>query len=118
MNNIKIERLNHTFQQEISIILMREVKNELLKFVTITGVETTNDLSFSKVYYTILDDSKKQQVDDALKKASPFIRKKLSERVEIRHTPELKFIYDTSIAYGEHIEKIMEEIKEKEKIEG
>ena len=39
----------------------------------------------------------------------------LAERVEIRHTPELKFIYDTSIDYGNHIEKIIEEIKEKEK---
>ena len=111
---IKIERLNHTFQQEISMILMREVKNKELKFVTITGVDTTNDLSFAKVYYTILDESKKEVVSEALQKASPFIRTKLAEKVEIRHTPELKFIYDTSIAYGEHIEKIVEEIHNKE----
>ena len=114
MNNIKIERLNHTFQEEISIILMREVKNQELKFVTITGVETTNDLSFAKVYYTVLNDDKKEEINEALKKASPFIRTKLAERVEIRHTPELKFIYDTSIAYGEHIDEIVKEIHEKE----
>ena len=115
MANIKIERLNHAFQQEISMIIMREIKNEIIKFVTITGVETTSDLSFAKVYYTVLDDSKKEVTQEALEKASPFIRSKLCERVEIRHTPELKFIYDTSIAYGQHIEEVLEQINEKDK---
>lgn len=115
MANVKIERLNHAFQQEISIILMREVKNEDIKFVTITGVETTNDLSYAKVYYTVLKDSKKDVIEEALKKAAPFIRSKLCERVDIRHTPELRFIYDESIAYGEHIEKVLEQINSKDK---
>lgn len=115
MSNIKIERLNHAIQEQISIILMREVKNEHLKFVTITGVETTSDLSFSKIYYTILDDSKKERTQEELEKASSFIRTKLAERIDIRHTPELKFIYDTSIAYGEHIEQIIDEIHNKKK---
>ena len=110
LSNIKIERLNHAIQEQISIILMREVKNEHLKFVTITGVETTSDLSFSKIYYTILDDSKKERTQEELEKASSFIRTKLAERVDIRHTPELRFVYDTSIAYGEHIDKIIKEI--------
>lgn len=114
MSSIKIERLNHAFQEEISMILMREVKNEELKFVTITGVDTTNDLSYAKVYFTILEDSKKEEVTKALEKASPFIRTKLAERVEIRHTPELRFIYDSSISYGEHMDSLIEEIKRKE----
>ena len=112
MANVKIERLNHTFQEEISMILMREVKDEDIKFVTITGVDTTSDLSFAKVYYTVLDDSKKEKTKEALEKAASFIRTKLAERVEIRHTPELKFIYDTSIAYGEHIDELIEKIHE------
>lgn len=113
MANIKIERLNHAFQEEISMILMTEIKDEDIKFVTITGVDTTSDLSFAKVYYTVLDDSKKDSTAEALAGAASFIRTKLAERVDIRHTPELKFIYDTSIAYGEHIEKIIEEINDK-----
>jgi ribosome-binding factor A len=112
MASIKIERLNHAFQEEISMILMREVKDEDIKFVTITGVDTTSDLSFAKVYYTVLDDSKKEKTKEALEKAASFIRTKLAERVEIRHTPELKFIYDTSIAYGEHIDELIEKIHE------
>ncbi len=110
MANIKIERLNHTFMEEISSILMTEVKDEDIKFVTITGVDITNDLSFAKVYFTVLDESKKETTLEALNGASHFIRGKLSERIEIRHTPELKFLYDESIAYGEHIENIIEQI--------
>lgn len=115
MASVKIERLNHAIQEEISMILMREIKDENIKFVTITGVDTTSDLSFAKVYYTVLDQDKKEETKKSLEKASSFIRTKLAERIEVRHTPELKFIYDTSIAYGEHIERIIEEIKEKEK---
>ena len=113
MSNVKIERLNHAFQEEISMILMTEIKDEDIRFVTITGVDTTNDLSFAKVYFTVLDQDKKDTTLEALNKAASFIRGKLSERVEIRHTPELKFIYDTSIEYGEHIEEIIEKINNK-----
>ena len=112
--SVKIERLNHTYQEAISSILMREVKDQDIKFVTITGVDVTNDLSFAKVYYTVLDDTKKDSTKKALEKASPFIRTKLAEMINIRHTPELKFIYDKSIAYGEHIENIIQQIHEKD----
>ncbi|MBR3210465.1 MAG: 30S ribosome-binding factor RbfA [Bacilli bacterium] len=113
MTNVKIERLNHTYQEEISTILMREIKDQDIKFVTITGVEVTSDLSFAKVYYTVLDQTKKDSTQKALEKASSFIRTRLADKVEIRHTPELHFIYDKSIAYGEHIEEIIKEINEK-----
>ena len=111
MANVKIERLNHAFQEEISMIMLREVKDEDLKFVTITGVDTTSDLSFAKVYYTVLDETKKDLVHEKLEKAAPFIRTELASRVEVRHTPELKFIFDTSIEYGNHIESIIESLK-------
>lgn len=113
MSSIKIERLNHTYQQEISKILMKEIKDENIKFVTITGVDTTNDLSFAKVYYTVLDETKKDKTEESLKKAASFIRTKLAESIDIRHTPELLFIYDTSIEYGNHIDKIINEIHNK-----
>ena len=113
--SIKIERLNHVIQEEISMILMKEVKDENIKFITITGVETTNDLSFSKVYYTVLNKEKLKEAEEALERASSFIRTKLANTIEVRHTPELRFIYDKSIAYGEHIDKLIEKIKEEEK---
>lgn len=113
--SIKIERLNHVIQEEISMILMKEVKDENIKFVTITGVDTTNDLSFSKIYYTVRNQDKLNETQEALEKASSFIRTKLANTIDIRHTPELRFIYDKSIAYGEHIDQLIEKIKEEEK---
>lgn len=114
MASIKIERLNHAFQEEISMILMTEIKDEDIKFVTITGVETTSDLSYAKVYFTVLDDTKRKSTLEALNGAASFIRGKLAERVEVRHTPELKFIYDTSIEYGNHIDEIIDSINKEE----
>lgn len=110
MNN-KIERLNHTFTKEISYILSTEVKDKDINFVTITGCKITNDLSYAKVYFTVLDANKKEEITKALKKASSFIRGKISERIEIRHTPELLFIYDDSIAYGNRIEEKIKQLK-------
>lgn len=114
MANIRIERLESTFQEELSMILMTEIKDEDIHFVTITGCDITSDLSFAKVYVTVLEEEKKKEILEKLNNAAAFIRGKLSERVEIRHTPELKFVYDDSIAYGEKIEKIIDEIHEKE----
>lgn len=74
MASIKIERLNHAFQEEISMILMTEIKDEDIKFVTITGVETTSDLSYAKVYFTVLDDTKRKSTLEALNGAASFIR--------------------------------------------
>lgn len=111
--SVKIERLNDNFQEVISEILYKEVKDPNLKFVTITGCEITNDLSFCKVYFTTLNNDK-DEVLKSLKSASSFIRGEISKRVEIRHTPELRFIFDESIEYGNKIEKIINDINNKE----
>ena len=114
--NVKIERLNSTFVKEISYILSTEVKDENIKFVTITDCDITSDLSYAKVYFTVLDTTKKIDTLKALDRAKSFIRGKLSERVDIRHTPELKFIFDESIEYGNRIEKKIEELHEKDEM--
>lgn len=112
--SIKIDRINHSMIREISYILETEVKNQHIKFVTITDVKVTNDLSFAKVYFTVLDDEKRIETLKALKQASGFIRSKLCERIDIRHMPELEFVYDESIAYGKLIEDKIKEIHEKD----
>ena len=112
--SIKIERLNHEFQEVISEIIYKEVKNPDLKFVTITGCEITNDLSFCKVYFTVLGKDKSETLKE-LSNAASFIRGEISKRIEIRHTPELRFVFDESIEYGEKIEKIISDINKEEK---
>ncbi len=109
--NIKIERINHMIREEVSKILMLELKDERFKIVTVTDCDTANDLSYCKVYVTVLDEEKRDDILKALNKASGFIRSELAKRIEIRHIPELKFFYDESISYGENIEKIIDKIK-------
>jgi len=107
--SVKIERLNNAFLEKISEIIHRDIKNEIIKSVTITEVKITNDLSFAKVYFTSTEDDKKQ-VKSTLDKACGFIRSELCEKVKIRKMPELNFVYDESIDYGNNIEKIIERI--------
>lgn len=109
--SVKIERLNDNFQEVISEIIFKEVKDPVLKLVTITGCDITNDLSFAKVYFTTLSHDKDKALD-SLNNAKGFIRGEISKRIQIRHTPELKFIFDNSIEYGEKIDKIIEKINE------
>ena len=108
--SIKIDRIASQMLKEISYVLASEVKDEDIRFVTVTDVKVTNDLSFAKVYVTVLKEDKIAETMKALKNASGFIRKELAERLEIRHIPELEFVYDESIAYGKKIEKKIENI--------
>lgn len=109
--SIKNERINSNLQKEISYIIANEVKNPNIKFVTITYCDVTSDLSYARVYFTTLDDIK--ETLNGLKSAKGFIRKTLADRIELRHIPELEFIYDESIEYGKKIEDKIKEIHDK-----
>lgn len=108
MSKLKGERAGSDIQKELGNILFLEAKDVDFKNVVITDVDVSNDLSFAKVYFTTTDDI--EHVTKDLNNASSFFRTLLSQRLEMRHTPELKFIYDESIAYGEKIENIIKEI--------
>lgn len=110
--SIKIDRIASQMIKEISYILATEVKDNDIRFVTVTDVKVTNDLSFAKVYVTVLKEDKIEETMKALKSAAGFIRKELANRLEIRHIPELEFVYDESIEYGKKIENIIESIHE------
>ena len=112
--SVKLDRLNHTFTEEISKVINEEIKDDDIKFVTITAVDISSDLSYAKVYFTNLIDNDREKVLNALNRASGFIRNKLMDMVEIRKMPELTFVYDESIEYGNKIEKIIEDIKKEE----
>lgn len=111
--SIKIERIESAMVREISYLLANEVKDPDIRFVTVTACHVTNDLSFAKVYVTVFDLAKKDSTMKSLKNASGFLRSKLCDRIDIRHMPELEFVYDESIDYGKKIEDIIEKINEK-----
>ena len=107
--SVKLDRLNEQFMIEISNIINNDIKYVDVGFVTITAVKITNGLSYAKVYFTTLDDNKKE-VCDKLNKVSPYVRSELCNRIKIRKMPELNFVFDESIDYGKKIESIIEDI--------
>jgi len=111
--SVKIDRLNNAFVEKISEIIHDEVKDKDVKMITITDAKVTNDLSFAKIYFTTMNNDRKK-VLDALNKASGFIRSKLCEKLDIRKMPEIAFVYDESIEYGQKIEEIIERINKNE----
>lgn len=108
----RVERLEKIIEREISIIISTEVKDDRLKFVTITKVALTNDLSIATVFYTVIgNDEQKAATIENLNDAKGFIKSSLSKKLEIRKTPDLKFKYDESLQYGEKIEQILKNLK-------
>ena len=112
--SIKIDRISSEVLRELSSILLLEAKDETFKHITLTACEVTNDLSFAKVYYTYMGEEALEDVAENLKVAEPYLRTVLASRVDLRHTPELRFYYDDSVEYGQNIERILNEIHEKE----
>lgn len=114
MSNHKIGRINAELVRVISETLMLESTDELMKSVTITGADVASDLSFAKVYFTSLSVLSHEQLEKEMNEASDFVRKFVAEKMDLRQTPKLKFLYDESIEYGNKIEKIISSIHEKD----
>ena len=107
--SLKGFRVASDIKKVISEALIKEAKDEDFKFVTITYVDATNDLSFAKIYFTTLKGDK-EKIEKDLNKAAGFFRTIIAKELNIRHTPELKFVFDESIEYAKNIEKIIEKI--------
>lgn len=109
--SIKTQRIANVLLKEISDILQNEVYDEDIKFVTLTSVKVDTDLSLAQIYCTVFDINKKDKCLHDLNAAKGFIKTELAKRkLEIRRIPDLRFIYDESVEYGNKIEKIIEKI--------
>ncbi len=110
----KKNKMDGILQRELTDIIANEVKNPHVGFITITGVDVSKDLSFAKVYVSILGKGyQKKEGMEALEKSKGFIRSLLASRLTIRRVPELRFLEDTSLDYGNKIENILKELNEK-----
>ncbi|MCM3699097.1 30S ribosome-binding factor RbfA [Paenibacillus macerans] len=104
-------RVGEQIKKELSVLIQKELKDPRIGFVTVTGVDVTSDLSQAKIYLSVFgDDEKKSESLKGLEKANGFLRTELGKRIRLRHTPELIFKIDESIAYGSRIEKLLGEI--------
>ncbi len=108
------KRVSDLLREEIATIVMRRLKDPRLGFVTITAVKVTDDLKLARVYASVLDRKEREAAVEILNSASGFIRGELSRRVKLKYIPKLEFFFDESIEYGERIDALLDEIKEKE----
>lgn len=97
--------------RELSSLLLFEVRDPRLEGLTITEVRVTPDLLLARIFFTLLDEEVSVgEVQSALERASGFLRSQLAARVRLRSVPELVFVHDTSAAYGQHIDALLDQI--------
>jgi len=106
------ERVGDQIRSELAELLAREVHDPGIGFLTFTHVRVTPDLQIARAYYTTLgDDKARRETERALKRAAPFLRRQLGQRLRLRRVPELEFFYDESIARHDRIEQILQDLK-------
>lgn len=109
----RTERVNVLLREEISAILLRQTKDpRLAHLMTITAVDVAADLSYAKVFISVLGtEEEKRGVMQGLQSAAGFLRRELSARLRLRHVPELSFRRDDSIERGSRVLQLLKEIE-------
>lgn len=106
-------RLDSQIRQELMELLQREMKDPRIGFATITRVETARDLGHARVWISVYGSEEEQERSiDALRDAAPWLRRRLGERLHIRHVPELSMRRDDSIETGDRVLRLLREIEE------
>ena len=115
-NSIKNTRINGEVQRELANIIRGGIKDPRISPLTsVVAVEVAPDLKTCKAYLSVLGDSEAQKATLAgLKSAEGYIRRELAHTVNLRNTPEIRFILDQSIEYGVHMSKIIDEVTAKD----
>lgn len=111
MNKQRTERVAEEVRREMDRIIREDLNDPRIKGTySITRVDLTNDLSYAKVYVSVLEEENGAELITALNKAAGFIRKEVGRRVVIRHSPQLTFVKDDNIAYGMHINDVLHRV--------
>lgn len=110
---LSLKRLESLALRELSIMFRTDAKNQHLSNITVTEVRITNDLSYMTIYYTFYQ-GKVENYEKALNECKGYIRSQLAKKLKARKMPNLIFKYDEALQYGNHIEKLLSEIKNKE----
>jgi ribosome-binding factor A len=106
------DRVGPRLRDEIARILMNEVRDDRAREVQVVQVEVTHDLRLARVFYVLLQQTQEDpEIQKVLENAAGFIRRQLAGALDLRHTPDLTFAYDSSVEYGRHMEGLLAAIK-------
>lgn len=115
MGQMRVEKVQELMKQEVSQIILRELKDPRIGFVTVTSVECTGDLREAKIYVSLMGNE--QQVKDCwagLTSSLGYIRREIGKRIRLRFTPEISLAIDKSLDYSAHIQELLLKIKAEE----
>ena len=108
----RIDKVESLIKEEISMIFLNKLRDPEIGFVTITNVKVSPDLRIAKVYVSVLDREKREEVFQKINSYNSYIRSELAHRIKIKFTPELKFFIDDTLDYVEKIEGLIKKIHE------
>jgi ribosome-binding factor A len=109
----RTQRVGDFLKQELASLIQREVRDPRVGMVSVTAVEVSRDLSYARVFVTVLGSNSEAEAKpavDALNHAAGFLRTQVSKVMNARTTPKLKFIFDASIGRGAHMSKLIDEV--------
>ncbi|MCI4445409.1 MAG: 30S ribosome-binding factor RbfA [Candidatus Aminicenantes bacterium] len=112
-SSYRAKRVSHLIQQEISKYLIEELP-EMVGFLTVTKVEMPPDLLTAKISVSVLEKERRESILKLLERKTPYFRKLLANRLNLRYNPQLIFVIDTSVDYEEKIDHLLDIIKKDE----
>jgi len=104
------QKVADLIQRELSDLLRREVRDPHVGMVTLTSVDVSPDLSHAKVFFTLLQEDRKDETTRALQRAAGFLRSQLAHRMKLYTTPELRFVYDESVERGDRLSRLIDSV--------
>lgn len=110
MVTYRIDRINKEFLRAISEILQVRIKKDTVRNAILTKVSTSKDLSFAKVFYTLIDTDRKDEIQKALDSTAGQIRSMLGKDMHLRTIPELHFVFDDSEAKARAMEELLDKV--------
>lgn len=115
MGQLRVEKVQELIKQEISKIVLTEVKDPRVGFVTITRVEVTGDLLSAKIFVSLMgSDEQKTNTWKGLQSSLGYMRSEIGKRIRMRLTPTLSLHIDESLDYSAHIQELLLKIKAEE----
>ena len=111
----RASRVGDQIQAELASLLTRDVHDPGIGFLTITRVKVSPDLQLARVFYTTMgDQAAREKTARALDRATPFIRRQIGQRVQLRRVPVIEFRFDESVANQDRVEQILRDLKQEE----
>lgn len=112
MSGRRADRIGDQVLREIADLLMRKVKDPRVKGATLTGISMSNDLKHARVYYSVIGSEREiLEAQAGLDSAKGYIKKEIGLRLELKYMPDIIFRHDPSLATGEQMEKLFQQIR-------